>query len=76
MSTRHDIHPFEPSGQRRELVHLVRRIQTLRLELQELEKREQNTSELDAKQRRLEQLRWRLAALARRAATDDLGNAA
>jgi hypothetical protein len=75
MSTRHDIHPFEP-GQRRELVHLVRRIQTLTLELQELEKREHNTSQLDAKQRRLEHLRWRQAAVAQRAALDDLGNAA
>jgi hypothetical protein len=48
----------------------------LTLEFQELEKRERNTPELDAKQRTLEQLCWRLAALARRAETDDLGNAA
>jgi hypothetical protein len=47
MSTRADIHPFEPSSQRWELVDLVRRIQVLTLELQELEKREQNTPELD-----------------------------
>jgi hypothetical protein len=70
MSTRAGSHPFEPSGQRWELVDLVRRIQVLTLELQELEKREQNTPELDTKQRTLEQLRWRLAALARHTATE------
>jgi hypothetical protein len=70
MSTRHDMHPFQPSGQRRELVRLVPGIQALTLELRGLGKREQTTPELDAKQRPLEQLRWRPAALARRTATD------
>jgi hypothetical protein len=70
MSTRHDIHPFQPSGQRRELVRLVRRIHALTLELRELGKREQTTPELDAKERTLEQLHWRLAAVARRTATN------
>ena len=32
--------------------------------------------ELHPKERELEQLRWRFAAIARRAATHDLGNAA
>jgi len=76
MSTGHTVNPFEPSSQQRKIAHLVRRIQLLTLELQEARKRERHTTELAAKQRTLEQLRWRLAALARRAAHDDLGNAA
>jgi hypothetical protein len=72
MFTNHD-GPVEPRGKRRELVRLVRRIQALTLELHELRQREAGTPELYAKERTLEQLRWRLAAVARRAATDDLG---
>jgi hypothetical protein len=68
--------PLEPRRERRELVRLVRRIQALTLELHELDQREGGSAELQAKQRALEQLRWRLAALARRAASDDLGAAA
>jgi hypothetical protein len=75
MSTR-DVTPLEPPGKRGELVQLVRRIQALTLELHELRQRGGGTSELHAKERTLEQLRWRLAAVARRAATDHLGAAA
>ena len=68
--------PLEPRGERRELVRLVRRIQALTLELHELRQRGGGTPELRAKERTLEQLRWRLAAVARRVAADDLGAAA
>jgi hypothetical protein len=63
MFTNHD-GPVEPRGKRRELVRLVRRIQALTLELHELRQREAGTPELYAKERTLEQLRWRLAAVA------------
>lgn len=62
MSTTRDVRPFEPSGQRRELVRLVRQIQALTLEVHELQQRQGRTPELHARERRLEQLRWRLAA--------------
>ena len=76
MTTR-DVSPFEPrSRERREVVRLVRRIQTVFLELEELRRYEQRTPEIQAKERRLEQLRWRLAAVARRSASDDLDAAA
>jgi hypothetical protein len=67
---------FDPHGDRRELVGLVRRIQALTLELRELEQGAPGTPGLHANERRLEQLRWRLAVVARRAATGDLGAAA
>ena len=76
MSTSRNVNHFEPRSELRELTRLVRQIQTLTLELQALQGREQDTSEFDAKERTLEQLRWRLAAVARRAATDGLGAAA
>lgn len=63
---------FEPGSERRELVRLVRQIQTLTLEVRQLQLRQGGAPELHAKERTLEQLRWRLAAVARRAATDDL----
>jgi hypothetical protein len=59
------------SGQRREVRRVVRKIQALTFELRELRQRDPNTPELDAKERTLERLRWRLAAVARRAAADD-----
>jgi hypothetical protein len=71
-----DVSPLEPRGERRELVRLIRRIQALTLELQELRRREGGTPELEAKERTLEQLRLRLAAVARQAATDGLDAAA
>jgi hypothetical protein len=68
--------PPGPRAERAELVQLVRRIQALTLELQEPRRRELDHAGVEAKERLLEQLRWRLAAVARRAATDELGNAA
>jgi hypothetical protein len=76
MSTNTDVRPFEPGGERRQLVRLVRRIQTLTLELQELQQREGGAPKQHAKERTLEQLRWQLATVARRDATDDLDAAA
>jgi hypothetical protein len=68
--------PFEPTGRRRELARLVGQIQTLTLELQNLRQRELETPEVDAKERTLERLRRQLAAVAKRTATDELGDAA
>jgi hypothetical protein len=68
--------PSEPRAERAELVRLVRRIQALKLELQEPRRRELDQVDVGAKERSLEQLGWRLAAVARRAATDELRNAA
>jgi hypothetical protein len=68
--------PSEPHTERAELVRLVRRIQALTLELQEPRRRELDQTHVDAKERLLEQLHWQLAAVARRAATEELGNAA
>jgi hypothetical protein len=68
--------PFEPTGRRRELARLFGQIQTLTLELQNLRGRELETPEVDAKERTLERLRRQLAAVAKRMATDELGNAA
>jgi hypothetical protein len=53
----------------REVLVLIRRIQELMLELEALRQRGRSERELRARERRLEQLRWRLAAVARRAAT-------
>jgi hypothetical protein len=57
-------------------VRLVRRIQALTLELQEPRRRVLDHADAEANERLLEQLRWQLAAVARRAATEELGNAA
>ena len=77
MMTTHNVSPFEPRArERREAVRLVRRIQVLFLELEELRRYEQRTPEIQVKERRLEQLRWRLASVARRSAPDDLDAAA
>jgi len=64
------------TGRRRELVRLVGQIQALARELQNLRQRELETPEVNAKERTLERLRWQLAAVAQRTATDELGNAA
>jgi hypothetical protein len=64
------------SGPRRELVRTVRRIQTLTVEINELRRRERETRELDARERELDNLRWRLAAVARRTAAGDRSAAA
>jgi len=61
---------------RRELVRLVGQIQTLTLELKNLRQRELETPEVDATERTLVRLRPQLTAVAQRAATDELLNAA
>jgi hypothetical protein len=59
-----------------ELLQVIRAIQELTLELAQLRHEEHAGPELAAKAQTLEQLRWRLAALARRSAMDDFGAAA
>ena len=76
MFTGRALSPPEPKSGRPELTRLVRRIQALTFELRELRQDAEPQPELHAKELELEQLRWRFAAVARRAATDDLGNAA
>jgi hypothetical protein len=76
MPTSRAVHPFEPSGRRRDLVQLIRQIQALTLELTQLRQRLEAHPEIGATERTLEQLHWRLATVARRTATDDLGAAA
>jgi hypothetical protein len=76
MTTR-DVSQHEPHArERREAARLVRRIQTLFLEVEKLRRREEPNPQLRAKERTLEQLHWRLAAVARRSARDDLDAAA
>jgi hypothetical protein len=65
-----------PSGPRRELARVVQRIQTLTLEIKELRRAGHHTRELDAREHELDDLRWRLAAVARRTAADDRSAAA
>ncbi|MBA2475788.1 MAG: hypothetical protein H0V40_07530 [Actinobacteria bacterium] len=67
---------LEPDAERDELARLVRRIQTLTLELREAQRRELDRAEIETTECTLEQLRWRLAAIARRTATEALVNAA
>jgi hypothetical protein len=76
MPTSRNLNQFEPRGKRSELLQLIRRIQTLTLERDELRQDEGADPELQAKERTLDQLHWRLAAVARQTAVDDLGNAA
>jgi hypothetical protein len=76
MATKRPMNPSEPSAERRELARIVRQIQAVALELQELERREPDAPAVNAKERRLDQLRWQLAGVARRTATEGLGNAA
>ena len=68
--------PPKTMSEQADLARLVRRIQALTSELRERRRDAEPQPELHAKERELEQLRWRFAAVARRAATDDLGNAA
>jgi hypothetical protein len=58
-----------------ELLQIIRAIQELTLDLAHSHG-QHGEPELEAKAHTLEQLRWRLAAVARRRATDELGNAA
>ena len=64
------------TGRRRELARLVGHIQTLTLEIRNLRQREFETPEVDAKERTLERLSRQLASVAKRTATDELGDAA
>jgi hypothetical protein len=68
--------PAEPPAARPELVQLVRRIEALTLELQEPRRNELDRADIEARERLREQLQWQLAAVARRTATDERGNAA
>jgi t-SNARE complex subunit (syntaxin) len=76
MTTGGTASPSEQTRRHRELARLIRQIQTLTVELQNLPQREWQTPEVDAKERTLERLRRQLTAVARPAATDDLLNAA
>jgi hypothetical protein len=58
------------------VVRLIDEIQAIALELDGLRARGAYAADLAAKENELERLRWRLAAIARRAARDDLGDAA
>lgn len=66
-----EMREFIPRGPTRELTRLIRQMKGLTLELKALRQRGGGDRELRAKERALERLRWRLAAVARRAATDD-----
>jgi len=74
--TERALSPPVPKSGRPELARLVRRIQALTFELKELPRHAEPRPELHAKEREFEQLRWRFTAVARRPATDDLGNTA
>jgi len=76
MTAKRNANAFEPDGTRGELVRLVRQIQALKIELDGLRQRPGAGRRLQARERMLDQLRRRLANVARRTATDDLGNAA
>jgi|GraSoiStandDraft_56_1057294.scaffolds.fasta_scaffold648570_2 hypothetical protein len=71
-----NLNQFVPGGKRNELARLIRRIQTLTLERDQLRQDGGADRELQAKERTLDQLHWRLATVARQTAVDDLGNAA
>jgi hypothetical protein len=58
-----------------EVTRLLQRIQTLTLELRELEQRGITGPVVEAKERLVEQLRWRLAAVARRTVATEFGAA-
>ena len=58
------------------VVRLIDQIQAIALELDGLRTGGANAAELEDKEHELERLRWRLAARARRAAQDRLGDAA
>lgn len=66
----------EPRGERRELLRLIREIQALKLELDALRRLGQLGPEARAKEHTLDQLRWRLAVVARRSAGTGVGAAA
>jgi hypothetical protein len=59
-----------------QIARLIQRLQQGTRERDRLKQRRATRAELDARERALERLRWQLAAVARRAANDELGNAA
>jgi hypothetical protein len=59
-----------------DVASLLRQIQELALRLEKLKRKHANDPERAETERALDQLRWRLAAAARRAADRDLGAAA
>jgi hypothetical protein len=59
-----------------ELLRVIQEIQALKLELDTLRRNGGSASEVRARERTLDQLHWRLAAVARRSATNDVGAAA
>ena len=67
---------FERRRAEREVIRLIGRIRSLAAELEDLRRRKPRDPAVRAKERALVELRWRLAAVARRAATDDLQPAA
>jgi hypothetical protein len=75
MSTSRPRNPLEPNRDS-EAARLLTEIRTLTVELAELRRKTAADEELHQKEGAIERLRWRLAATARRAATDELGNAA
>ena len=60
------------AGSANELMRLIREIQALKLELDALRRIGGPAREVEAKERALDQLHWRLAAVARRAAANDV----
>jgi hypothetical protein len=59
-----------------QVARLIERLQRGVVERDCLRRRRASRAELEARERALERLRWQLAAVARRTAYDDLGNAA
>jgi hypothetical protein len=57
-----------PRGAKRELIGVIKQMQALTLELKVLRQRGGREREVRAKERALDQLRWRLAAVAQRTA--------
>jgi hypothetical protein len=76
VSTNGKVTSPERRGSDREVIRLIREIQALTLELETLRAHGTRESELRARERAIDQFRWRLAAAARHAASDDLGSAA
>jgi hypothetical protein len=64
------------TGDSHELLRLIREIQALKLELDTLLRFGGPSPEAQEKERALDRLRWRLAVVARRSASNDLGAAA
>ena len=61
---------------RDEVTRLLAEIRALTVALAELRRQAAGEQQLNEAEHMIERLRWRLAAAARRAATDELGNAA